>query len=279
MREATFALQGLTFGAGTNYPLIGPVKGLPGSAGLRQTTTLRPQQDGAYAAAGFLGTRRITLEGAINNQAGGWGALWDLATALVAALTAKAPALLTVTTEDLRVFQTAVRTVAEVEVVELNTSTWATWQAQLEAVDPRLYAGGVASTASTGLPSGAGTGVTFPMTSPITFGVSPLGGSMSVINTGNTPTPWTATITGPVTNPQIEHVEQSRVLLFSTVLGSGEQLAVDADARTVLLGAASRYSTLAAPNWFLLNPGLNTVRFNAAGGTGTVNISWRSAWQ
>jgi len=279
MREALFTLNGLSFGADTDYPIVGSIRGLPGSPSLRQETILRPQQDGAFGGTGFYGTRRITFEGLILNEAGGWGELYDLSSALVAALATKAPALLELELDDGRQLQTLVRAVSEVGVSERNVSTVADWQAQLEALDPRLYAGGSASTVEVGLPDSGGTGVEFPMESPITFGSSPLGGIATATNAGTIETPWTATISGPIINPSIEHVEQGLTLEFIGELEADETLVVDGDNHAVLLnGSTNRYSWLVAPAWFLLDPGANTIRFNATSGTGTLSLEWRSAW-
>jgi hypothetical protein len=81
-------------------------------------------------------------------------------------------------------------------------------------------------------------------------------------------------------NPSITHQEQGLTLLFNITLAAGDFLVVDSGARSVLLGGtASRYSTLAQPNWFDLSPlTSNTIRFNAASGAGTLTFSYRNAW-
>lgn len=276
MREATFTLGGFTFGEGTNYPVTG-LKGLPGAPDVRQTSVLRPQQDGAYGGAGFYGTRPITIEGHIFNDAGDRAELWSRTSALVSALTPKDLTTLAIAGVGVDLV-TAVRAAGPVTVAETNVGTLTAWQAQLEALDPRLYAADPAS-AVTGLPGSTGSGVTFPMTSPITFGVDPIGGILTVTNTGTVDTPWTATITGPVTDPRIEHVELGRVLALDGVVDAGSVLELDAAARTVQVDGVNRYSWLTAPRWFLLPPGPSTIRFAAGSGVGaTLTFEHRSAW-
>lgn len=278
MREAAFTLNGLAFGAGSSYPLTAPVKGLPGGPGIRQASAMRPQQDGAYGGTGFYGDRQLTFSGVIVNPAGGWGPLRDLEADLTVALMPKAPTLLELALEDGRTLQANVRAASPITIVERNVSTLADWQAQLVADDPRLYDGNLGSSTAAVATAG-GAGLTFPMATPITFGSSPLGGEVTAVNDGTVPTPWVATFDGPLTNFTFEHVEAGRLMTFDGDLLAGDTLEVDADAHTVLLnGTASRYDWLRYPNWFLLTPGLNTLRVTASVGTGGVTVEWRSAW-
>lgn len=279
MREAAFTIDGFAFGDGTDYLLTQPVKGLPGGPAIRQSSAYRPQQDGAFAGSGFYGSRDLTFAGLIVNDPGGWDALFELESALTAHLEPKAPVLLEATLAGGRLIQTNVRATSPVTIVERNVSTVADWQAQLVADDPRLYAGGPASTAAASVPSGAGVGLTFPMATPITFGVAALLGELVADNDGTVATPWVATFTGPLTNFTLEHMDQGRLLIFDGDLAAGSTLVVDSDARTVYLdGTASRYDWLRYPRWFDLEPGSNTLRVNASSGTGGVSLEWRSAW-
>lgn len=144
--------------------------------------------------------------------------------------------------------------------------------------DPLKYSAAL-HTSSTGLGVATG-GLTFPATFPATFGSGSAGGSVQLANAGNTDSPPLFTITGPVDNPIIEHIELGRSLQLTISLASGDVLVLDADARTVILnGTASRGSALTLPQWFLLPPGLSSIRYRNNGGAtaSTLTIAWRDA--
>jgi len=144
--------------------------------------------------------------------------------------------------------------------------------------DPRKYSAALHSL-STGLGTATG-GLTFPATFPATFGSGSAGGQIAVSNAGNTDSPPLLSITGPVDNPIIDHVELGRSLQLTISLITGDALALDADARSVVLnGTASRESALTLPQWFLLAPGANTIRFrnNGAFTASQLTVAWRDA--
>lgn len=151
-------------------------------------------------------------------------------------------------------------------------------QVEFVATDPRLYSNTLKAP-STGLSTVSG-GLTFNASPPFTFGSAGGGGLLDCSNAGTFETPWVATFTGPIVSPSLEHVGQAKIMSFSGTLAAGETLVVDSAARTVLLnGTASRYSWLSSlSQWFTLEPGVNTLRFAAASGTGTVSVAYRDAW-
>ena len=150
------------------------------------------------------------------------------------------------------------------------------------ATDPLLYAA-TESTASTALGTLSG-GLSFPAAAPFVFGTSGTSAVMSCPNDGPFPTPWTATFAGPLTAPELVHLETGYRMSFpSAVLTAGETLVVSSKTATVLLnGTASRYSWLASTSqWFDLQPsslGTNSVQLLGSAGSGTVTMAWRSAW-
>jgi hypothetical protein len=176
--------------------------------------------------------------------------------------------------------QMGVRSVGSspVEIIEGNSYTDAVWRVQWQALDPRMYDVALSSTVVS-LPLTSG-GWVFPWVFDWTFGGGSAGGTVFATNTGSAPAPWSARFDGPLVNPSITHQELGLTLLFNITLAAGDFLVVDSTARTVLLGGtASRYSTLAQPNWFDLSPlTSNTIRFNAASGSGTMTFSYRNAW-
>lgn len=149
---------------------------------------------------------------------------------------------------------------------------------EFHATDPRIYTD-VESSGTVAFPAG-GTGRTYPRTYPRVYGAAGVSSVVAATNSGDTAVPWRATINGPWTNPTITHVGQGLTLTINVTLTAGQQLVVDSDDRTVLLGGtASRYGSLAQPaTWFELRPGANEVRFGGASGTGTALLAWRSGW-
>lgn len=151
---------------------------------------------------------------------------------------------------------------------------------QFHCTDPRFYADSLSSGSASIVASPLG--LAFPMAFPLDFGGVSSSNTINASNSGNYETPWTATITGPITNPVIEHVEQAKSLSFAGVLAAGETLVVSSppSAAVLLQGTSSRYSWLQdASQWFMLQPGNNTVRFRGTGaGTPTMTLNWRSAW-
>jgi hypothetical protein len=88
--------------------------------------------------------------------------------------------------------------------------------------------------------------------------------STTVTNNGNREAPAIITITGPVVNPQIISDTAGKTLAFNITLSATDVLVIDLVNHTVVLnGTANRRSTLLAPNWFLLQPGVNILRFRA----------------
>lgn len=159
-------------------------------------------------------------------------------------------------------------------------SAWtATAQLEFEASDPRIY-DATLQTPSTGLATVSG-GMTFPASFPLGFGAPASGGYIFATNAGTFPTRPLAIIAGPVVNPQIQNVTTGDTVKLNITLASTDMLAVDFNARTILLnGTASRYSALTSDSaWFELVPGTTTIRFLASAfAAGTLTLQYRSAW-
>jgi len=148
--------------------------------------------------------------------------------------------------------------------------------ARFYATKPFIYDNDQTQVVSTIL-TAASSGLTWPLTWPLNWGTVSAT-SFTTTNDGNTDAEWVATIPGPVTNPQIQHVDQGLNLTFSIELTAGQELIVDSDSRTVLLdGTASRYSTLSG-DWFALTPGANELSYRADAGSSIITISYRSTW-
>lgn len=152
---------------------------------------------------------------------------------------------------------------------------------QFFASDPLLYSDTEHSAVTTRQLPGAGFDV--PFTPPFTLGAS-TGGAVSAPNVGTADAPWTARLDGPLTNPQIRHVESGRYLNFAASggldIGVGQWLDLSsANESALLLGTADRWINLTLDSqWFDLQPGPNTIELTATTGTGTMTFSWRDAW-
>lgn len=142
------------------------------------------------------------------------------------------------------------------------------------------------------------TGLTFPATFPVTFGVVPPSG-VTVNNAGNSPVSPILVITGPVTNPAAQNATAtgSPYVTFAnpdqtsyTIL-SGDQLVVDLGAHTALyytggVSSGSRPASrlgwlVAGSTWWQLQPGDNLVQFrsgDASPPSGTLEVQWASAY-
>lgn len=148
--------------------------------------------------------------------------------------------------------------------------------------DPRMYDATLQTSAPTALPTASG-GFGFNFGFPFGFGGAGTGGIINVTNSGNWPAPAILTIVGPCTNPVVYNDTQGVFVKFLIALGSTDTLTVDLDQRLVTLNSTgNRNNTLTTDSrWWLLNPGANTVRFNAdtgAGGAAALTMAFRSAW-
>lgn len=107
--------------------------------------------------------------------------------------------------------------------------------------------------------------------------------TVSLTNAGNTGTHPILRITGPVTDPAITNLTLDRVLEFDVVIASGDQMVIDTDAGTVVVGSESRLSTLTGASVpvteFVLGRGVNDLEYTAAsGGTAPVVVLYRDSW-
>lgn len=109
---------------------------------------------------------------------------------------------------------------------------------------------------------------------------------VTVINPGDVAVTWTGRIYGPCVNPLLANDTTGQLLYFDAngglTLGPGEFIDLDAWAHTVTQDGANRFDrlNLAESEWWLLQPGNNTIRFTPDEfSPGSVaEISWRQAW-
>jgi hypothetical protein len=102
---------------------------------------------------------------------------------------------------------------------------------------------------------------------PFTIDAVTVTGQVSLINPGNETGPVRLRIDGPCRGPVVTHVATGAQLIFSSslVLGYGEWIDVDMEARTVLAnGQATRAPWITSRGWSGFTPGENTWSFTAA---------------
>lgn len=277
MTAWTFAFNGVTFDDASGLG-VAAVAGL-GFPEVSSSDRDRPATDGMFAGRDLGRGRQIDIDLIVT------GATTETREAIVATL--RAATVISRSTEKTLTFTApgaptkriscrVRRRAIPLDVARTPFSP--TVALQLFATDPRIYAD-TASAGSTGPPT-VGTGLTFNATPDFSFGGAASGGFITAVNAGDYPAPWTATITGPVTNPSLQLLETGQVLTLTGVVDAGTTLVLDSANRSILLGGtASRYYFLqAGSTWFDLAPGTNTIRYNASAGTGTLDLAWRSSW-
>src|SRR5688572_19600534 len=135
-------------------------------------------------------------------------------------------------------------------------------QFQVFAEDPRLYD---STELDEVIVQGATifTGFGFDLGFSFEFGgTSSLSDAVTFIVGGNRPTPPVMVIAGAATNPRIINDNTGQVMQFNIVLGVSDTLTIDTKYKTVRLnGTTNARSSLAAPTWFMLEPGSNTLRY------------------
>ncbi len=160
--------------------------------------------------------------------------------------------------------------------IDYGRGDFAPYALLFEATDPRIYDSVQQSAATAAAVTGGG--LDFPLTFPLSFGGTGTSGVIQAQNTGNYWTPWTATVTGPCTNPQFENQTTGQIIRADLTLGATDTLYFNADLSTIVLnGTATRKDAQSSDSsWWLLPPGTTPIRFSSASG-GTATVSWYSA--
>lgn len=139
----------------------------------------------------------------------------------------------------------------------------------MRAADPRRLDDVVVAETTGAVASGGG--VEAPVEAPVSIGATGVGGSATVVNSGDYEAPFTITIEAngsPITNPIVEDLAGAWSLVFDgIVLGASDWLEIDMQNRTVLLnGTTSRFQYLDfdQTRWALLPEGSSTVRLRGS---------------
>lgn len=278
MDDATATLRGLTTGAGTSYRWAQWPQGLLGTADIRVADQFRPRRDGLTPGDDFLGGRTIAFEVVIpaTSRAVAEASLAELTAAFAPAAAdewldvciAGAPA------------EYALRGRArgcQVSLARRFVSGVIDARCVFVATDPVRY--GAEQSVNIVLGAG-GAGLVYPVTYPVVYGGGSGTGIGSAPNSGTTAVEWMATLTGPLTNPRLEHVESGRFVRVAATLADGEVLVLDSSSGQLLLGGTTPRPTWFSPGsrWFQLQPGPNSIRLTADAGLGSALITWRPGW-
>ena len=219
----------------------------------------KARQSGGWAGASFTGSRPMALRGLITAPT-------------PELLTRALDALFTAVSNEETFFQVAeagatrwciVRRSDDV-IAKRLTNQVATYAFRVTALDYRKFSAPL--TGSTRLPASSG-GLTIPFTVPFTIDAVTVSGQVSLTNPGNETGPVILRIDGPCHGPSITHVASGISLTFSSslVLGVGEWLTIDPEARTVMANdQASRSTYVTSRGWFGFPAGNSTYAFSAA---------------
>lgn len=271
--------SGLLMGGDTSYAWVGDnVGSLPAVRTSRQS---RLRQDGSHSGDTFLGTRTIQLVFEVYETT---EAAFD--TTVQNMVEAFSPAGMKPLYLQKPGFALGRKVYANAEPVRLEVPgnlehyhRIPTVTVELECANPLWYDATESSVVGLQLGQGVG-GLTWPLNWPLNWGTF-TSGAILAVNNGSRTTYPTVTFNGPLTTPKIENQTTDLFLEFDITLTASQTLVVDAGiARTVLLdGNTNRYHTLTSGStWFGLSPGGDFLRFSAAAGSGTANVSWSAAW-
>ncbi|MFF9123155.1 hypothetical protein ACF09J_07635 [Streptomyces sp. NPDC014889] len=245
------------------------------SPDVRAQITQREADHGAWAGPVYLNERVITLAGkAFAPDAP------TLDRAIERLLVAASLTDTTLTVNESIPKQCVVRRSGKVLAQRL-TGTALDWSVLVTAADPRRY-GTELRQQSTALPSTSG-GLAPPLTPPLTVAATTVSGDITATNEGTIAVRPILTITGPVPAPRIPVVSPDgtvRTLVYSETLGAGEQLVIDTDRHTVMLGGASRRRYLSGP-WPDIPAGATVAiqyRADTYNPTTKLTATWRPAW-
>lgn len=262
--------NGVMFGPGTPYG-ISSYKGFLDLAGVRATYVSRPHKTGGYVQPHFADGAVFDLAFDITASTS-----TDFPTAVAqlqaATFAQQTPIPLTFKLPGRPVLAIGVQCINRTIPVAVGAFEFGLSEAaalQFYAPDPRLY--GQALTLTTGLRT-SGTGLAFPIGSPMDFGTLGSGGSVSFTNTGTAATEPVFTISGALSQGfQITWVETGQHLTYSFPVGS--DLVIDCGAGTATTQGQDRTVHLTQRDWFSVPAGATgTFQIAALGGeTGTSN--------
>lgn len=148
------------------------------------------------------------------------------------------------------------------------------------AADPLRY--GLPSSVSTELPT-AGTGLVWPITYPIDWGLPGVGGRLTLTNTGTAPATPVFRVSGGLSSVTLTEAGTGRRLTLNREIPVGSTVVFDSRTRRVVLDGVTDISAafLTRREWWTIAPGQSsTVLFSGVttGGVPVLMGELQSAW-
>jgi hypothetical protein len=244
----------------------------------RIASAVNPGADGGFVASTLYGMRPVSLAGALKHQA---------AERMVAARSALgAVCQLKRDVDGVRILKTVELTLTDgreftfqAEVSRFKAPNLGTGAVEflisLVAEDPLLYDPDEKTSGS--IVRATGGGLIIPFVSPAVSAASS-GGSGIATNEGNSNTPTTLQLVGPLTNPYILNQTTGLFVQLNYVIPAGTTVQLDAADNTVLItGGGSLIDKLAdGSRLFNLVPGANAITFSTgdSSDTGSLKVKW-----
>lgn len=234
-------------------------EGWEGSTGSTLRVVPKARAGGAWAGKAYQRERNMVMGGKI--FAASYAAITEAQTRLNTALTLDESRL---DVDEAGLVRWCMVRQDDVPIQRRIAPTVSQWSVQVLAEDSRKF--GAPLSASTRLPASSG-GFTYPLTYPYTIDATMVSGQVSLNNPGNETGSVILRVDGPCHGPSITHVASGLTLVFSSslVLGVGEWLTIDTEARTVMANdQSSRSGYITSRGWFGFVPGDNTFAFTAS---------------
>lgn len=243
---------------------IDEVRGLD-SAPFRETTRDHEGVDGGFLDAEFEKARPIILEGTIYDDPNNLENFLNILKANYAPSTVLVPFYFKAPNSDEKILFVKPQGVRYDWDSDRRLGVTRA-QFLVYAEDPRIYTN-VENNVTIPLGGFATEGFGFPLSFPFAFGTTlETGTAVTLTNSGNRSTPVEFTIFGPSSEPSIINETLGKALSFDLDIATTENLVVNTYYRTVRLnGVINRRNALRDPNWFDLEQGDTTIRFQEAG--------------
>lgn len=251
--------------------------------GVDSGNALRPSGHGGWSGHKYLSERVITWEGRFAPLPEDWQEeIINLRNAFVVPEgTDELPIYIRTRTEQFVAF--GVLTARSLPANKEYANYGASLILQFLCSDPRRYS--VQENESViGLAAPTEDGLEYPLVYPLDYGSAEEPVFANIVNSGNTATPVTITIQGPIENPSIVNQDTGKRLEFEIELTDTDTLVIDTRLGTVILnGMADRIYTRSLSSSpilsFNVTPGSNSLRVLAEDWEigATITFTWRDA--
>jgi len=255
---------------------------------IRSGDSERPREHGMFVGLDVMAGGELTLEGDLQKDDVSFAHAWRaLAAATVPKGVVEAPLYVSLPGYGTLVSMARVRKRSIPIDITFALGELGGVTLLFAASDPRLYSTPTQSASVT--PPGTGSGFSFPLVFPLSFGGGSVAGVLSLNNEGNIDTKPILTVEGPCTNPSITlaSAENSPNLTFELTMAAGDRLVLNTDMKTATyftagstIGATRWYTRAPGSQWFTLPRGLNTIQFLTEDPepSGVLTAEWASAY-